>query len=198
MWDERYAEPGFAYGTVANDFLRSVIRETTATGKNALCLAEGEGRNGVYLARLGYQVDAIDSSAVGLAKAQQLANQHNVNIQTHCLDLAQLNITPQSCDLIVSIFAHTPKEVRLQLHAQIPEALKPGGLFILEAYRTEQLSIGTGGPKNPDMLVTLEELKTSCKDLNILLLQNAMRDIQEGKYHTGIGAVVQLIAQKPL
>ena len=197
MWDERYAEPGFAYGTAANDFLRSVIRDTTLTAQNALCLAEGEGRNGVYLAQLGYQVDAVDSSAVGLAKAQQLASQHKVNIQTRCLNLAQLKIAPQSCDLIVSIFAHTPKEVRLNLHAQIPAALKPGGLFILEAYRAEQLNIGTGGPKNPDMLMALEELKASCKDLNILLLQNAMRDIQEGKYHTGVGAVVQLIAQKP-
>ena len=129
-WDERYAEPDFAYGDAPNDFLRA--HGSTLRGP-VLCLAEGQGRNAVFLATLGLEVTAVDQSAVGLACAEQLAARNCVAIQTAVADLGGYDLGEERWGAIVSIFAHVPAAVRKALHGRIASALKPGGLFLLEA-----------------------------------------------------------------
>ena len=120
-----------------------------------LCLAEGEGRNAVYLATLGHRVTAVDQSEVGLAKAQRLAKARGVKIETLVTDLADYTITAGAWAGIVATFAHLPPALRRRVHRDVVAGLQPGGVFILEAYTPAQLAFGTGGPKSPELLMTL-------------------------------------------
>jgi SAM-dependent methyltransferase len=193
-WDERYAEPEFAYGDAPNDFLRA--QGSTLRGP-VLCLAEGQGRNAVFLATLGLEVTAVDQSAVGLACAEQLAARNCVAIQTAVADLGGYDLGEERWGAIVSIFAHVPAAVRKALHGRIAAALKPGGLFLLEAYRPEQLGLGTGGPQNPALMMSLAELGEELTGLEWLTGEEVEREIHEGLYHNGLSRTIQLIARKP-
>ena len=195
MWDERYSEQGFAYGTEPNAFLVSVI-DQIPRGK-VLCLCEGEGRNAIYLAKQGCQVTAIDASAVGMEKAQQLAQQQGINIETIISDLAHFTIEVNHWDAIVSIFCHVPPALRAIVHRQCVAGLKPGGLLVLEAYTPRQLEYKTGGPAHAEMTMNLQALQTELAGLTFTHAIEIDRDVIEGKYHTGKGAVVQVVAQKP-
>jgi SAM-dependent methyltransferase len=195
MWDERYNTAEYVYGTDPNTFLANVITEMP-TGRT-LCIAEGEGRNAVFLAEHGHQVVAVDSSAVGLQKAQRLASERGVVIETVVGDLAHFEIAADSWDTIVSIFAHVPPDIRRPLHRKIVQGLRPGGMLVLEAYTPAQIKLGTGGPPAPELTMNLEILH---KELHGLVFRHAVeleRDVIEGRLHTGKGAVVQVVAIKP-
>jgi SAM-dependent methyltransferase len=195
MWNERYSEPGFAYGTQPNDFLASVVN-LIPPGR-VLSLAEGEGRNAIYLAERGYEVVAVDSSTVGMEKANRLAAEHKVKINTIVADLTDYQIKPASWSGIVSIFCHMPPVVRAALHRDVVAALKPGGVFVLEAYTPAQLKHGTGGPAKAELLMSLDQLKAELAGLKFVHAIERVRDVIEGKYHTGRAAVVQLVGVKP-
>src|SRR5664279_2191901 len=157
MWNERYSEPGYAYGTSPNDYLVSVAPQLPPGP--ILSMAEGEGRNAVFLAKRGHAVHGVDSSPVGLDKAQSLARDLGVAITTEVSDLATYDFGVSRWAAIVSIFCHLPPSVRARCHAAVVEALLPGGLFVLEAYRPEQLHLGTGGPQNPEFLIKVDDLR---------------------------------------
>lgn len=195
MWDERYSSEEYVYGTEPNDFLAAHF--TKIPHGEILCLAEGEGRNAVFLARQGYNVTAVDSSAVGLEKARRLAEKFNVSIRTAVTDLADFKVKPESYNGVVSIFCHIPKATRQELHKDIVSGLKPGGVLILEAYTPAQLQFGTGGPPTDALTMELNDLQKELAGLEILLAREIVRDVVEGIYHTGRGAVVQVIAKKP-
>lgn len=195
MWDERYQGEGFVYGTDPNDFLRSQIDYLPAG--RILCLAEGEGRNAVFLAQEGFTVTAVDQSSVGLAKAERLAAQRGVSIETVVADLADFDIDPGAWDGIVSIFAHTPPPVRRHIHREVVIGLKPGGIFVLEAYRPEQLQYKTGGPPVAEMMMNLSGLSAELAGLDFEYAEEIVRKVQEGPLHHGQGAVVQIRARKP-
>lgn len=197
FWDERYSEPGFAYGTRANDFLAAETHRIPPG--RVLCIAEGEGRNAVHLAKLGYDVTAVDQSAVGMDKAMQLAKQHQVAIKTVVADLATFDIASAEWNGIVSISAHLPPVIRQRIHHQIVNGLKQGGVFILEAYTLRHLDIGgIGGPKreNKEMFMSLNALLTELDGLSFDVAQEIERNVNEGRYHKGRGAVVQLVATR--
>lgn len=194
-WDERYHGAQYVYGTEPNDFLLSQVGQLPHG--RILCLAEGEGRNAVFLAEQGFTVTAVDQSAVGLAKAESLAAQRGVSIETIVADLADFSIAPQSWDGIVSIFAHTPPPVRHHIHSEVVRGLKPGGVFLLEAYRPEQLQYKTGGPPVAEMMMSLESLRAELPGLEFESAAETVREVREGTLHTGQGAVVQLLARKP-
>lgn len=195
MWDERYASEDFVYGTEPNDFLRSEVAH--APPGRALCLAEGEGRNAVFLAELGFEVLAVDSSAVGLQKARRLAADRGVHIDTLIADLQDYAIEPSGWDLIVSIFCHLPGSVRRHLHRGVVAGLRPGGVLILESYTPAQLELGTGGPPTTELMVNLSELTEELAGLTFEHAVELERDVVEGRLHTGRGAVVQVRARKP-
>lgn len=136
LWNERYSQPDYVYGTEPNEFLASVA-DRIPPGP-VLTLAEGEGRNGLFLASRGHDVTAVDQSEVGLAKARRLAEERGLSIRTQQADLADFAIEPGAWAGIVSIFCHLPKSIRVPLHAAVVEGLRPGGVFILEAYTPKQ------------------------------------------------------------
>jgi SAM-dependent methyltransferase len=195
MWDERYNTTDYVYGTDPNAFLARVAAEMPKG--RTLCVAEGEGRNAVFLAEHGHDVVAVDSSAVGLEKARRLAIERGVVIETVLEDLAHFDITAGNWDAIVSIFAHVPPAVRRPLHGKIVRGLRPGGMLVLEAYTPEQIGLGTGGPPVAELTMSLELLH---EELDGLIFRHAVelqRDVIEGRFHTGKGAVVQVVAIKP-
>lgn len=198
-WDERYRTENYVYGTTPNDFLREHAPELLAQVDHAhvLCVAEGEGRNAVYLAELGAQVCAMDSSAVGLEKAHRLAAQRDVSIQTEVVDLTQAELPKNHYDGIIAIFCHLPSLGRAHLYEQIAASLKPGGFVLLEAYTKQQAGRATGGPDKADMLVSQAELERMFKGYEIQVSQELEREIHEGERHNGVGAVCQFIARKP-
>ena len=194
-FDARYAEPELAYGAEPNGFLASVA-ELIPPGP-VLCLAEGQGRNAVFIAGRGHAVLAVDRSPVGLARAAELAASRNVTIATQVADLAEWPIEPGAWAGIVSIFGHLPQPLRSRVHRAAARGLRPGGVFVLEAYRPEQLAYGTGGPKDAAMLPTLDELRTDLAGLELVIGREVERDVVEGRFHTGRAAVVQVVARKP-
>jgi len=195
MWDERYDTDEYVYGREPNSFLVENLQRLKKG--SVLCLAEGEGRNAVFLARNGFDVTAVDSSSIGLGKARRLAEESGVKLMTVLSDLAHYEITPESWDSMVSIFCHVPKDIRAEMHRRVVAGLKRGGILLLEAYTPEQLKYRTGGPPDVTKLMALDDLRKELVGLEILLGQEIVREVVEGHLHTGRGAVVQYIGRKP-
>lgn len=195
MWDQRYEEPGYAYGTQPNDFLASAAAHIPPG--EVICIAAGEGRNAVFLAEQGFTVTAVDASVVGLEKTRELARARGVQVNTVHADLADFVLGEGRWSGIVGIFAHLPPDIRRPLHASIPAALRPGGVVVMEAYRPEQLEHKTGGPPALPMLYTREELVGDMAGLTWIRAEAVEREIREGRYHKGLSATVQIIGQRP-
>ena len=193
MWNERYASDEFVYGTEPNLFLAQQAHRIVGP---VLSLAEGEGRNAVFLASRGLDVLGVDSSAVGLAKAQRLAASRGLTIRTEVADLATYEPPENSFGAVVSIFAHLPSALRKRLYPLVERGLKPGGIILLEAYTPAQLARNTGGPKDADLLPTRASLEAAFPQCEPLLSQEIEREVLEGAYHTGLASVVQFIAKK--
>jgi SAM-dependent methyltransferase len=191
-WDDRYATADFAYGAEPNEFLVSIAQRIPPGP--VLMLGDGEGRNGVFLAGRGHEVLAVDQSEVGLAKAQRLAEQKGVRIPTRVADLRDFAIEPGAWAGIVSIFCHLPPLIRLPLHAAVVRGLRPGGVFVLEAYTPSQIGRGTGGPPTAEFMLTLHDLKRELTGLEFVHAKEVEREVREGTYHTGMASVVQLVA----
>jgi cyclopropane fatty-acyl-phospholipid synthase-like methyltransferase len=195
FWNEGFGEPGFMYGDQPNDFLKANAL-TLKPGGKILCLAEGEGRNAVYLATKGFDVTCVDFSESGLKKTQQLAETHGVSVCTECADLSQYEIEHEAWDGIVMIFGHFNEALRASLYPRIRIGIKPGGTLLMEVYTKDQLSFGTGGPKTIEYLYDKQELEAAFSDFSSVLIQEVTREINEGAYHKGTSATVQVIATK--
>lgn len=194
FWERRYTESTYAYGTEPNGFLVEVAG--LIPPGPVLCLAEGEGRNAVWLAERGHAVTAVDASAAGLAKAAALAQSRAVLIETVAADLASYPITAGVWSGIVAIFAHLPPQLRRTVHGAAALGLAAGGVFVLEAFTPRQLEYGTGGPQKPDLLYSLHDLREDLAGLDLLIGREVERDVVEGRYHTGRAAVVQVLARR--
>ena len=194
MWDERYSADEYAYGKTPNKFLEENFHHIPKG--NILSLAEGEGRNAVFLAKQGYTVTAVDGSLVGLKKARKLAEENGVYVEFIHADLATYDLGKNKWDGIVSIYCPLPSSLRKEIYKKVIAGLKRNGVFLLEAYTPDQLNHDTGGGKNADVMQTKESLSAELAGLEFKRLVEIERDVVEGIYHTGIGAVVQAIAVK--
>ena len=195
-WNERFAAPGYLFGTAPNRFLASA-KHLLKPGQRALSVADGEGRNGVWLAQQGLTVTSVDFSPVALAKARQLAEQSGVTIETIEADLADWTWPAAAYDVVVAIFIQfAPPPMRAKLFAGIKAALKPQGLLILEGYRPQQVEYGTGGPPNRENMYTRELLGAAFTGMEILHLNEYDAAIEEGSGHKGLSALIDLIARK--
>ena len=195
MWDERYQTPEYIFGDQPCQWLIMNQHRIPQSGK-ALALGDGEGRNGVFLAELGLQVTSVDLSEVGLNKARALAMKRGVAIQTVQADLEYYEIDPESHDMIISIYCHLPEAIRKLVHERAEVALKPGGLFILEAFHHAQLKYQSGGPKTTDLLYDLDVLLDDFQTLQILEAFDGLCYLDEGARHSGLGHIVRLVLQK--
>jgi SAM-dependent methyltransferase len=196
FWDQRYGGEAYQYGTTPNTFV--VDCSAHVPPGPVLCLGEGEGRNAVFLAGRGHAVTAVDQSAVGLAKATQLASQRGATIRTTTADLAGFEIVPGSWAGIVATFVHLPPDLRRTVHRRVVAGLLPGGVYILEAYTPDQIRHRTGGPVDfPELLMTLTALQEELTGLELVIGREIEREVREGARHTGRGAVVQVLARRP-
>lgn len=194
FWDDRYSHPNFVFGYRPNDFLKEQAR-LLKPGSRVLCLGDGEGRNGVWLAEQGHDVVSLDFSRVALDKAENLAAERGTTIETWCVDLAEWVDQPapeRGWDAVVSIFCHLPPELRRRVAATATAQCNPGAKLILEAYTPAQLALGTGGPKNPELLLTRPDVQADWPDwrLDVRLVE---RRIFEGMGHQGLSSVVQAL-----
>lgn len=196
MWDERYSAEGYAYGTEPNKFLEGNI--TYIPKGRVLSLAEGEGRNAVFLAKQGYSVTAVDASLIGLNKARKLAEENGIVVEFIHADLADYDLGENIWEGIVSIFCPLPSSLRKQLYKRVERGLKRNGVFLLEAYTPAQLKHGTGGGNSVDVMQSIATLSLELPGLKFKHLVELERDVRKGVYHTGIGAVVQAIVTKEI
>lgn len=194
-WDQRYSASENYYGDLPNDHLKKASSYLSKNSK-ILSLGEGEGRNALYLLKQGHDITATDLSSVGLNKLKTEAQKLGLNVETIVGDLNHFDFGKNKWDGIISIWCHTPKELREKIHRHVVEALKPNGIFILEAYTPEQLKYKTGGPPVPELMMTAKDLEVDLKGLEIIQLEEKIREVQEGKGHHGTSSVVQVIARK--
>ena len=178
MWNERYASEGYIYGTQPNSFL---AENANLLAGPVLSLGEGEGRNAVFLASLGLDVLGVDGSDVGLEKARALAASMSVMIRAEVADLAFYEPTENFYGSVVSIFCHLPTDIRRRLYPLVERSLKPGGIFLLEAYTKDQLARNTGGPKDPDLLMSRLDLEGAFPNCDVILSNEIEREVNEGE-----------------
>jgi SAM-dependent methyltransferase len=194
FWDKVFSEDGFAYGLEPNGFLAESAH--LLPDGPILCVASGEGRNAVYLALQGREVHGVDASRVGVAKTRQLAVERGVRVQAVVADLAQHDLGQERWAGIVSIFGHLPAPLRTQVHAGMVRALRPGGVLLMEAYTPRQLHHGTGGPPVEEMLYEPAMLREELAGLELDRCEERVREVREGKLHSGLASVVQVIGVK--
>jgi SAM-dependent methyltransferase len=193
FWDTFFDSNEYAYGEQPNDFLRE--NAYLLQGK-VLCLAEGEGRNAVFLASKGCEVTCIDFSETALKKARDLAIKNECSLNCIHADLNDVDFGTSEWDAIVMIFGHLPSTMRSKVHGAFFKALKPGGKVLMEAYAKDQLTFGTGGPKTLEMLYSAEELADDFKAFDNIDIQSVKREIHEGTFHYGMSSVLQVLLKK--
>lgn len=196
-WEQRFGTPEYAFGKEPNEFLASCKPILPKSGK-ALAVADGEGRNGVWLAEQGLDVLSIDFSPSGQRKAKALARERGVDVRFELADVHSWAYPEAAFDVVVEIFTQfsTPSE-RLRKWAGMRRALKPGGLLILQGYTPKQLQYGTGGPKEVENLYTRAMLEEAFRGFQDLAIVEEERELHEGTSHGGMSAVISLTARKP-
>lgn len=198
-WDDRYSNEEFAYGEEPNNFFKEQI-EKLNTG-TILFPAEGEGRNAVYAAKLGWKVAAFDISEEGKNKALKLATANNVSIDYQVGELETLNYQAEQFDAIALIYAHFPAEIKSSIHKTLDKYLRQNGIIIFEAFskkHLEYLAINdkVGGPKDIESLFSIEEIKADFPNYEIIQLEETEIELNEGLFHNGKGSVIRFIGKK--
>ncbi|MDW6001580.1 class I SAM-dependent methyltransferase [Vibrio mangrovi] len=193
MWDDRYQVDTYIYGTEPNDFLRESVEHNYLSSGPVLCLADGEGRNSVYLAKCGYEVTAVDLSAVAIEKARRFAEENEVSVNFIQADLAEFDLGESQWQGIVAVFCHLPPVIRQKLHQALPVSLKSHGIYLIEGYTPQQLKYKTGGPSVADMMLSRQVLEEELPSLSPWYIEEKEREIYEGVMHRGKSHVVQAI-----
>ncbi|WP_124949507.1 SAM-dependent methyltransferase [Sulfuriferula thiophila] len=197
MWDERYNVPEFIFGTEPNVFLTQQAFRLTP-GQRVLAVADGEGRNGVWMAQQGLSVLSVEGSSVALAKAQKLAQERGVNLDFECADLLRWQWGEARFDAVVAIFIQFADPAgRKILFEGMKAALKPGGLLLLQGYTPRQLEFKTGGPSAAENMYTEPMLRELLAGWEILHLHEHDEHISEGAHHHGMSALIDVVARKP-
>lgn len=197
FWDERFSSEDYVFGTEPNAFLKREMARLP-TGGRLLAVADGEGRNGVYLAQQGFDVVSTDISSEGLAKARRLAVDRGVSIALKQVDLGQYEWPQDEFDAVVAIFVQfAGPQLRERMFDGFGRTLRSGGVLLLEGYRPEQLDYATGGPKEAANMYTEGLLREAFAGWDILALASYDADIREGSGHGGMSALIDLVARKP-
>lgn len=195
-WHTRFQAKEYIYGTKPNVFLEDVQKKLSLSGK-ALAIAEGEGRNAVFLAEQGMNVTTWDYAESGLEKTNRLAEERGVIVQTELVDLNEAIWGKEEWDEIVCIFGHFPAELRLKTLQGVKGAVMPGGYFITEVYSHYQLPYKSGGPKDQDLLYKPDEFLQTFADWRIVHFFMGEVYRREGELHNGLAHVIQFVGQKP-
>lgn len=196
-WDERYSAKEFAYGEQPNNYLKEQLLKIPAG--TILFPAEGEGRNAVYAATIGWSVFAFDISDEGRKKAIHLADKHHVKIDYEVNEFQSLPYQVDQFDAIALIYAHFPSASKSSYHKTLTTFLRPGGILIFEAFskkHLEYMNTNMGGPKEIDMLFSIDELKSDFYNFEIIELVEQEIELNEGQFHIGKGSVIRFVGRK--
>lgn len=196
-WNERFRREDYVYGTDPNVFIADMHKKLDLTG-DALVIAEGEGRNAVFLAREGMNVTVWDYAESGLEKANRLARVNDVQLKTELVNLEEARWTANQWDEIVCVFGHFPKELRMKTLEGVKAAVKPGGYFLSEVYSPYQIPYRSGGPQNQQFLYAPEEFLEPFADWRIIHFFMGEVFRKEGEGHEGLSHVIQFAGQKPV
>jgi cyclopropane fatty-acyl-phospholipid synthase-like methyltransferase len=194
-WETRFGSPGYLFGKEPSAFLKAQAHRLRP-GASALSVADGEGRNGVWLAEQGLDVLAVDYSPTALAKAQKLAQERGVRLRTEVADVNTWRWPKAAFDLIVAIFIAVDAADRPAFFANLKAALKPGGLLLMQSYRPEQLNYKTGGPPDAARMCTRDILQAAFADLAELDIREHDSVLNEGTAHVGMSALIDLVGKK--
>jgi len=200
FWNERYDQKNYVYGLDPNEYLKKILSRIHQKGK-ILFAAEGEGRNAVYAASLGFEVCAIDYSEAAKQKALKLAQEAEVSIDYQVADLNKIDLEEDSYDVLVLIYAHFPPHLRKTILSKLQKSLKKYGLVILEGFSTNHLELSkdnesSSGPRNPEMLFTEKMIKEEFLGFEIIELMEETVDLNEGEFHQGKSAVIRYMGRK--
>ncbi|HHY73287.1 MAG TPA: class I SAM-dependent methyltransferase [Bacillus bacterium] len=195
QWDKSFSDKDYIYGENENAFINNVSRIIPKKSKIG-CFAEGEGRNAVYLAKLGHDVTAYDQSMVGLLKTKNLASKKNVTVETIEIDLTKEKVKTNQYDVAIMVFGHVPKKDQQFLIESMIGSVKPGGTIIFEVYSEDQLKYETGGPKSIEMLYDPADILDWIKGYKCIHFYYGEAERNEGKKHIGLGHVIQVIIKK--
>ncbi len=208
FWNQRYSELGYAYGTEPNEFFKEALlrykEELLPEHHRLLMPAEGEGRNAVYAAELGFEVTAFDVSEQARVKALQLAYERGIpdaSLSYHIGDCLELEAEAESYDALGLIYAHFPPALKAQYYPKLHALLKPGGWVFLEGFSLNNLPYRqanpkVGGPADPELLFTKEQIKMDFKGFDLLRLEEVEVELNEGRYHVGTAKVIRLVGRK--
>ncbi len=195
FWNQRYAEPQFAYGQKPNAFFKEELDKLSEKG-TLLLPGEGEGRNAIYAAMSGWAVVAIDQSETARNKAMRWATELGAELEYAVTDLAELALPEGVFDAAGLIFVHLSPALRLQVHREVQKSIRSGGTILLEAFHPNQLGRASGGPKDENMLYTLHMLQKDFHHCTVLKASMEEVQLDEGRYHQGAASVVRLLLQK--
>lgn len=197
IWDDRYDRDDYLFGTEPADFVRRVAARL-APGSRVLAVADGEGRNSVFLAGLGHDVVAMDSSPVALAKARRLAAARGVTVDFRDGDILAWNWQAEAFDAVLAVFIQfLAPDDRTKVFAGLAAALRPGGLLLLHGYAPRQVDYGTGGTRRRENMYTLPLLDAAFAGFDVLERRDYDAEIHEGEGHSGLSALVDFVARKP-
>ncbi len=199
MWDDRYGKEEYAYGEEPNLYFKQQLSKLSPG--TILCPAEGEGRNAVFAAKLGWTVYAFDISKAGKSKAMSLAQKNNVAIDYQVGELHSLGFQSEQFDALALVYAHFPANIRSEYHKALDQLLLPNGIIIMEAFSKEHLHYvmaneKVGGPRNIESLFSIEEIKADFPNYEVIELTEQVITLNEGQYHNGIGSVIRFVGRK--
>jgi SAM-dependent methyltransferase len=199
FWDDRYSKEAFAYGEGPNSFLQHQL--PSLDPGRILFPAEGEGRNAVYAASLGWEAIAFDISTAGRLKAEMLAQRTGIRLEYHIESATDFNYGVNTFDAVALIYSHFTSEVKVHFHRRIQECLKPGGTIIIEVFSRDNLEYQkvnpyVGGPSDPEMLYSVDEVIEAFKEVDFQYIEQPTIELHEGIYHNGVGSVVRAVGTK--
>jgi len=195
-WDQRFSRSSdYLYGEKPNAWIESAL-PVLPQGSRVLALADGEGRNSVWLAEQGYQVINIDYAQVGLDKTLNLAKKRGVCVETQCEDLVQCPLPENQFDAIVASFFHLPRAHQSLVWQKVIRAIKPGGYLVVQVFSTDQLPLHSGGPKDIDLLYRIEDWQTLLQLMHVEVLALVETLLDEGELHQGVAKVINIKSVK--
>lgn len=197
FWNKRFNKEEFIFGTEPNEYLALQTRKYLKPNNKVLCIADGEGRNGVWLAKQGIKVVGFDASDIALKKAKQFAKDNQVEVEYSFSDTDSFDWQANVYDAVIAIFIQfADPPMRERIFKQAHQALKPGGIFILQGYTPKQLEYKTGGPSLIEHLYTEKMIRDLAKEFQILDLRCYEQELNEGTRHAGMSALLGLVAKK--
>jgi hypothetical protein len=195
-WEQRYAGTGQLFG-IAPSALLLAEQARLQPGQTVLAVADGEGRNGVWLAEQGLQVTSVDISVTAQQRATALAKSRDVHINTLCVNLLNWSWPVAQFDVITCIFLHLPAPLLRQIHGAIWQAIKPGGLLLIEGFHVDQIKRDSGGPSDPSILHSETRLQSDFPDAEILRLEPVTTRVEVNGQYQGDGAAIHFVARRP-